>query len=306
MAGWPPDSLTLEGEEDIVTMPPAGWYPDPASDENIRFWDGQAWTDRVQPKAAPPPPTAPAAAVPPPVVPPTQPWDAAYGYGPGSGPQLADPYGGYGYAQAPGVPSAGAIPGRIGPDGQVLAGWWRRVGGYLIDGLVVGIPAAIASAIAVSIIAAGGGAVFDQAAWDRFVAMVEDGVTPTNADLFEILAPGFWTVLIVSGVVWFIASMINGVYLVSRSGQTLGDRAVNVRKVMAGRTVPTLGIALGRWLIPNVLFAGIGNLVPFGFVLYYGNYLWPLWDAKSRTLHDMMVKTYVERADLVGPPVSRP
>jgi uncharacterized RDD family membrane protein YckC len=215
---------------------------------------------------------------------------------------LTDPYGGYGYALAAGQ---GQAPGRIGPDGQVLAGWWRRVGGYLIDSLIVSIPAAIAAAIASSIIAANGGAIFDEAALDRLVESIEDQATITNSDVFDIFAPGFWTVLILSGAVWFIASMINGVYLVSRSGQTLGDRAVHTRKVMAGRTVPSVGIALGRWLIPNALFAGIGNIVPFGFLLQFVDYLWPLWDSKSRTLHDMMVKTYVERSDLTGPTVSR-
>ena len=45
--------------------------------------------------------------------------------------------------------------------------------------------------------------------------------------------------------------------------------------------------------------------MPFGFLLQMLNYLWPLWDNRSRTLHDMMVKTYVERSDLSGPPVSR-
>ena len=313
-----------------MTMPPAGWYPDPANSDNIRYWDGQVWTDRVQPKAAPPPPPAPAPPPPSaaPVAGPQQPaaaqpgaqpygdqpyGDQPYGDQPygdqqpapyGYGPQLSDPYGGYGYAPAP-APGQGQAPGRIGPDGQVLSGWWRRVGGFLIDSIIVSIPAAIAAAITTTIITANGGAIFDEAALERLVDSIEEQAPIANSDLFDVVAPGFWTVLFVSGAVWFIASMINGVYLVSRSGQTLGDRAVNTRKVMAGRTVPSVGIALGRWLIPNALFAGIGNIVPFGFLLQFINYLWPLWDNKSRTLHDMMVKTYVERSDLTGPPVSR-
>jgi hypothetical protein len=28
-------------------MPPAGWFPDPANQRAMRWWDGQAWTDHV-------------------------------------------------------------------------------------------------------------------------------------------------------------------------------------------------------------------------------------------------------------------
>jgi uncharacterized protein YxjI len=39
--------------------PPPGWYPDPAGRGGSRWWDGQGWSDHVQPAAAPPPPVAP-------------------------------------------------------------------------------------------------------------------------------------------------------------------------------------------------------------------------------------------------------
>jgi Protein of unknown function (DUF2510) len=28
--------------------PPPGWYPDPMSEHEFRFWDGSQWTDRVE------------------------------------------------------------------------------------------------------------------------------------------------------------------------------------------------------------------------------------------------------------------
>jgi hypothetical protein len=33
----------------MATAPAAGWYPDPASPNSSRWWDGAAWTDHVQP-----------------------------------------------------------------------------------------------------------------------------------------------------------------------------------------------------------------------------------------------------------------
>lgn len=298
-------------------MPPAGWYPDPADLANIRYWDGGQWTDRVQPKSVPPPPGAgdvpmspPAPVGPPVAVPPPTPQAppapvAGYGYPPAPGqqaPQLLDPYSGYTLAPPPGP----AVPGKIGPDGQLLSGWWRRVGGYLIDSIIVGIPVAIAFLVAAAVIQANGGALFYE---DR-MQEINDAILAGDTTLdpfavFDAVAPGFWTAAIIAGAVYLIGSLLNGVYLVARSGQTLGDRAVSVRKVMAGRTVPTFGVALARWLIPNVLFQLIGYLVPLGFILTYADYLWPVWDRKGQTLHDKMVRTYVERSDMAGPPVPR-
>ena len=41
----------------------AGWYPDPQTGGQLRYWDGRAWTEHVQPAGsqppAPPPPAAP-------------------------------------------------------------------------------------------------------------------------------------------------------------------------------------------------------------------------------------------------------
>jgi len=318
-----------------VTMPPAGWYPDPAGEENIRYWDGQAWSDRVQPKTMPPPPAAPVQpavpqpdAAPDPGSPPHSAWPpyqqpagqqpGAAGYPPQAPqagypaqagppgypqqpPQLQDPWGGY-----PAAPPPAAPLGKVGPDGQLLSGWWRRAGGWVVDSIIVGIPATVAFATSVTIIESSGGTVFDEAALEELTDRAAEGdSTLAFGDILDVFGPGFLTALVISAAVWLVLSLINGVYLVSRSGQTLGDRAVKVRKVMAGRFVPTFGIALARWLIPNVLFRLVGNLVPFGFLLEMANYFWAAVDSKSQTLHDKMVRTYVERADLNGPPTPR-
>ena len=46
-----------------MTVTPAGWYPDPQDASQLRYWDGQSWTDHTAPSA---PPASPAAPPPPP------------------------------------------------------------------------------------------------------------------------------------------------------------------------------------------------------------------------------------------------
>lgn len=50
----------------MSTTPPAGWYPDPGDATQVRYWDGQQWTDQLAPanrqpqhQAAPTPTAAP-------------------------------------------------------------------------------------------------------------------------------------------------------------------------------------------------------------------------------------------------------
>lgn len=52
-----------------MTSPPAGWYPDPYDETQLRYWDGAAWTDSVSPAAAAagPAPGTPAGGFEPPV-----------------------------------------------------------------------------------------------------------------------------------------------------------------------------------------------------------------------------------------------
>ena len=100
-----------------MTQIPAGWYPDPdpqAPDpKGQRYWDGQQWTEHVQPPVG----QVPAG-------------QAGYGSAPAYAPMA--PYAG-----------GGQVAVATTPDGQELAGWWLRVAAYLIDGIIVGLLSSI-------------------------------------------------------------------------------------------------------------------------------------------------------------------
>lgn len=288
-----------------MSNPVAGWYPDPAGGGGYRFWDGATWTSQTSANASSiPPESAPTGGVPDP----SSGWGTQDAYGQQSGYQYpTDPEYSYGAAGQPPPPvgyrapeAALPVNAKTGPSGQILSGWWRRAGGYVLDGLIVGIPTAI---VAMIVLQTSGGAIIDDEAAQSLEDKVNAGSTDiTFTELTAILGPGFATFITVTMIVSLSLSFINGVVLVARSGQTIGDRVVKVRKVMGDRRVPSLGIAFLRWIIPPV--AGIVlTIVPFGIFMYYLNFIWAAWDPRAQTVNDKIVRTYVERSDLNGPPL---
>ncbi len=85
-------------------LPPMGWYPDPVTPGQQRYWDGGAWTNQVAPVSQPS-------------------WSGF------------DPHVGA---------ASRAPSGPITADGVPLAGWWSRVGALLVDSVVLAVVVGVA------------------------------------------------------------------------------------------------------------------------------------------------------------------
>jgi uncharacterized RDD family membrane protein YckC len=80
-----------------------------------------------------------------------------------------------------------------------------------------------------------------------------------------------------------------------RNGQTPGKQVVGIRVVRETAEPITYGYALVREFVVKQLLIGlVGGLLLYLPLLL--NYLWPLWDADNRALHDMVASTRVIRS----------
>jgi uncharacterized RDD family membrane protein YckC len=147
--------------------------------------------------------------------------------------------------------------------GSEPAGWWRRVGATLIDGLIIG----TAGAVIASIVA-------------RSADASEDATTGIAAALGLLLGAMYYGLLMSRPG--------------ERNGQTWGKQATEIRVVRTDGQPITFAFALVReLLVKTVLFGYVAVLTLYVVTLL--NYLWPLWDERNRALHDRIVSTLVRR-----------
>lgn len=236
-----------------VTQAPAGWYPDPAPQQPgqpplVRYWDGQVWTEHVQPA------------------------------------QPAQPV----------VPYAGASvsPGPTTPDGVPLSGWWRRVGAYVIDGLLVG--------VVTSVVTIPKQMQMQQDMNDlmqRFEAQVsQPGGTADFGAFFRDYMDIFLPVLTWSAIAGFLAWAIYSSLMLRFKGATLGKMVVGIAVRLRERPgqLPWSNIFLRVLVQHGVLLTAVVPLLYL--VLFWFPYLdsfWPLWDRKRQAIHDKAAKTNV-------------
>ena len=162
---------------------------------------------------------------------------------------------------------AGLTPAPQSP----YAHWGQRLGGAIIDGLLVYILPWVVSAIVTALPTQ-----VSQASGDVWFSY---GIL----DVLSFKLPALALMLGSPGLVFlFLAQLV----LEGRTGQSVGKRLAGIRVVdmRTGRPVG-FGMAFARRAYRFV------NVLPLG-----AGFLWPLWDDRRQTLADKLVDTVVVRA----------
>ena len=144
------------------------------------------------------------------------------------------------------------------------AGWWRRVGAAILDGVI--------------------GWIFIVPGFAVFLAGPKRTTVCNDFSGFERSCEVPTGGTIALGVLLYLAGIIFYLVIYCRmlgQGATWGRKAAGYR-VLDERTAQPIGTgrAVGRY------FATILSALPC-----YLGFLWPLWDAENRTFHDMIVRT---------------
>jgi uncharacterized RDD family membrane protein YckC len=221
--------------------------------------------------------------------PPQNPYDQTNPYGqaqPGAyGQPGQQPYGQqapYGqpapYGGAPGGP-ANPYAGSANPNKPTFgfggyAGWFTRVGAYLIDGIC--------------------GSLASLPLWVGYIHMFTTATTTTDPDgtkSVDFHAGGGTLALIWVGILTGTAFNLWNVYFrQGRTGATIGKSVLAIRLVNSDLQPIGAGWAFVRQLchIVDSLACGLG-------------WLWPIWDSRKQTLADKIMNTFVIQATTSEP-----
>jgi uncharacterized RDD family membrane protein YckC len=160
----------------------------------------------------------------------------------------------------PGIPYGS--PYQAGPN---YASWWQRVGAYLLDGLVLLVPAVI------------------------LILVVARPEFDDSGSSLKVVYTG--NQLLAQAITSLIALAYFGIMHSHPSGQTLGKRVVGIRvaEKESGRSL-SFGKACLRYL-----FEALAGLWIVLALLGLLDILWPLWDSNKQALHDKVVGSVVIR-----------
>ena len=151
------------------------------------------------------------------------------------------------------------------------AGFGSRLGAYLLDWLILGVPAGVLFVVLVL----------------ALPKELQDCTVDGGPGVCEVPTGSSWAVLILAGLAY--AVFVIFVYwgrLEGQQGQTPGKKAVGIRVVGDDGRPIGMGRAIGRNLFRSTVS---------GWICYLG-FLWMLWDDRSQALHDKVVTSYVIRA----------
>jgi uncharacterized RDD family membrane protein YckC len=149
------------------------------------------------------------------------------------------------------------------------AGWWQRAVAYIVDGIIVAVPAWIIMAIA-------------SVGFVRKTTITRDqfGNLTINSGALARIFVGLGIILLI-GILYRV--LMEG----SPRGQTVGKMAMKIAVKDAETGGPIgYGRAFVRWVVASILW--IAFYLP-GIL----DLLFPLWDQRKQTLHDKAVRSVV-------------
>ena len=132
------------------------------------------------------------------------------------------------------------------------AGWWARFFALFLDGLIIVIPGAIIIGLIIAVLGKSGGGI-----------------------------------AVLLYVLWLISYPVDLIYFWTKDGQTLGNKALNIRVVKTDGSKLSVGAGVVRYigmLVNSIIFG-----LPIG-------YIWAAFDAEKQGWHDKMAGTYVVKA----------
>jgi uncharacterized RDD family membrane protein YckC len=154
-----------------------------------------------------------------------------------------------------------------------FASWGSRVGAALVDAIVISIPAALISA----------------ALFGGIAGLGDDEAGVVAAIL------GILLYLVLLAVVAILYAPLLMRRPGARNGQTWGEQLFGIRVVREnGVPMDFTWSAIREPLVKGLGLGFASTIIPV--IPYLLDALWPLWDAESRAIHDMVVGTRVVEA----------
>jgi len=136
------------------------------------------------------------------------------------------------------------------------AGWWVRFFAYFVDGLIVGIPAAIVGGI---------------------LAVLTGAFSATeNPNAGGVVL--FYAIVVLATVAYFVY------FWSQQDGQTIMNKALGIKVVKTDGSPITVGTGIVRYIgyaINSIIFG-----LPIGFI-------WAAFDSQQQGWHDKIAGTYV-------------
>jgi uncharacterized RDD family membrane protein YckC len=251
-----------------MTSPAPGWYPDPHVPQQMRWWDGTAWTDDTYER--------------------TIPLEQGVGTAAGSARRSATTStGGPGVPRSPargGLPSTVLTAATTTEDGVPLAGWgWRALARVIDSVLVSGLALLVAFPATATVMDVVGAAFTDS------LDAAQGGAQQSAAVWTD---PRLITAIGVLSLVQLVLSLAYELAFLLWRQATPGKLLVGlrVRPWTPGTRLTATAIAR-RWLASD----GAQSVPNIGTLYYVLDVCWPLRDQRRQALHDKFAGTCVVR-----------